>query len=59
MGLALSLGGIMLTPEQTLELVLYCKVGVACLAWLTFVVTMRWFQERKRAPAAVLGSDDT
>jgi hypothetical protein len=51
----------MLTPEQTLELVLYCKVGVACLAWLTFVVTARWFQERKRAPAApvVLGSDDT
>jgi hypothetical protein len=48
----------MLTPDQTLELVLYCKVGVACLVWLTFVVTARWFQERRRPAAAVLGSDD-
>ena len=49
---------MMLTLDQTIELVLYCKVGVACLVWLTFVVTARWFQERKRAPAAVVGGDD-
>jgi hypothetical protein len=49
----------MLTADQTYELVLCCKFGVACLAWLTFVVTARWLQERKRpAPAVVVGSDD-
>lgn len=47
----------MLTPDQTYELVLYCKVGVACLVWLTFVVTARWFQERRKAPDVVAGSD--
>jgi hypothetical protein len=48
-----------LTPAECAELVLCCKFGVACLAWLTFVVTARWLQERKRpAPAVVVGSDD-
>lgn len=49
----------MLTPDQTWELVLYCKIGVTCLAWLTIVVTARWLQERKREPAApvVVGDD--
>lgn len=44
----------MLTPEQCVELVIYCKVGVACLVWLTFVVTARWLQERRRPAAAVV-----
>lgn len=46
----------MLTAEQTLELVLYCKVGVCCLAWLTFVVTARWFREERRAKPTALGA---
>lgn len=49
----------MLTELQTLELVLYCKIGVACLVWLTFVVTARWFrEERSRRRADVVGSDE-
>lgn len=48
-----------LTPDQIYELVLYCKVGVVCLAWLTFVVTARWFQERRRQPPVVVAGDET